>query len=203
MKKVFLLVAALALLCLGVAAQAALVNLSLEPSTSTVSVGDPFSLELWMRSSPTGQSLDGADVNLQWNPLYVRFDGFVENGDYDWMTVFYTNESKPGFDPTFSDGTAEFTLFAQLPRPSPPTPYTDLHALTLNFTALAATDSTSLTIPSSLPGNLPTCVAWQGDDITGTLTGADIEIVPVPEPSSIIALAGGLIPLLAMKRRKA
>ena len=192
MKKAYTAMAVLALMCLGVAAQAAVVNLSLEPSTSMVNVGDPFSLEFWMRSSPTGQGLDGADVNLQWNPLYVRLEGLVEDGDYDWMMAFFS-------DSDFSDGTAGFTLFGQFSL----TPYTDLHAVTLNFTALAATDSTSLTIPSSLPGNLPTCVAWQGEDITGTLTGADIEIVPVPEPSSIIALAGGLIPLLAMRRRKA
>jgi len=171
-------------------AQAALVDLSLEPSTSTVNVGDPFSLEFWMRSDPTGQSNDGADVQLQWDPLYVRLDGLVEDGDYDWMMAFFN-------DP-FDDGDVCFTLFAELGGDSP---QTDLHAVTLNFTALAVTDSTLVTIPATRPGSMPTCVAWQGEDITGTLTGADIQIIPEPASLSLLVL-GGLAVIRRRRRRQ-
>jgi hypothetical protein len=174
------MVAVVAMLLAAGAAQAALVDLSLEPSTSTVNVGDPFSLEFWMRSDPTGQSNDGADVNLLWDPSYVRLDGLVEDGDYDWMMAFFTDDD-------FSDGTAAFTLFAQF---SGDRPQTDLHAVTLNFTALAVTDSTPVTIPAA-------SVAWQGEDITGTLTGEDIQIVPEPCTMALLALGG-----LALLRRK-
>ena len=180
------IVAVAAMLLVAGAAQAALVDLSLEPSTSTVNVGDPFSLEFWMRSDPTGQSNDGADVQLQWDPLYVRLDGLVEDGDYDWMMAFFN-------DP-YDDGNVCFTLFAELGGDSPET---DLHAVTLNFTALAVTDSTLVTIPATRSGSMPTCVAWEGEDITGTLTGADIQIVPEPCTMALLALGG-----LALLRRK-
>jgi hypothetical protein len=168
-----------------------LVNLSLEPITNTVNVGDSFSLELWMRSDPTGQSNDGADVMLMWDPSYVRLDGLVEDGDYDWMMAF--------FNDAIDDGDAFFTLFAELGGASP---QTDLHAVSLTFTALAPTaSSTSILIPEEIEFNGNpwfTVVAWEGEDITGELSGADITIVP--EPATVCLLGLGALSLLRRRR---
>ena len=63
-------------------AQAATVNVSLEPSTKTVLVGDTFDLQLWFRSSPTGvivHHLD--DLGLHWDPAYVEFNGPASTAD--------------------------------------------------------------------------------------------------------------------------
>jgi hypothetical protein len=169
-------------------AQATSVDLSLEPSTLTVNVGDSFLLELWMRSDPTGQSMDGADVYLVWDSSYVRLDGLVEDGDYDWMTVFFN-------DP-IDDGDAELTLFAPFEGDRP---QTDLHAVSLQFTALALTASTPISIEAQSPEGFSTAVAYEGEDITGSLSGTDLTIVPEPATLSVLAL-GGLA--LLLRRRK-
>jgi hypothetical protein len=167
-----------------------LVDVSLEPSAKTVHVGDPFTLELWLRSDPQGQATDGADVILQWDPEYVRLDGKTEDGPYDWMMTFFSDIGD-------SDRQTMLTLFAQLGEDSP---VTALHAITLNFTALAVAESTLVSIPASVPGAPPTCVSWQGEDITGTLSGADIAIVP--EPASLALLGLGVTAAAALLRRR-
>lgn len=169
-----------------------LVNLSLEPSTKTVSVGQAFSMEVWMRLNPPGEGLDlcGMDMDLQWDKTYVRLDG-----------VTVTASCSANFSESdFSDGDAILTVvFNDYPN----TTYTDQHPATLHFTALAVTESTLLTIPSSLGHNIPTCVASYGEpwDVTGTLTGADITIVP--EPSTIALLGLGGLALLILRSRRA
>ena len=171
--------------------EAALVNVSLEPSTKTVGVGQAFSVEVWMRLNPPGESLDlcGMDMDLQWDNTYVRLDG-----------VTVTASCSANFSESdFSDGDAILTVvFNDYPN----TTNTDQHPANLNFTALAVTESTLLTIPSSLSHGIPTSVASYGEpwDVTGTLTGADVEITPEPATLSLLALGG--VGMLLRRRRK-
>ena len=82
MKKLSIICAVLMMFAVSAVAQDAKVNVSLEPSTKIVGVGDTFDLELWFRSSPTGvvvHHLD--DLGLHWDPACVSFNGPASTAD--------------------------------------------------------------------------------------------------------------------------
>lgn len=144
-------------------AQDATVNVSLEPSTKTVLVGDTFDLQLWFRSSPTGVIVHELnDLGLHWDPAYVSFNGPASTADgaypYSQAMSFFGGEpSIPMYwdavpaNYTYTDGDAELMLAPQFHwlYPGLGLPTTDQHQLTLTFTTLAMTDSTSISLTTS------------------------------------------------------
>jgi hypothetical protein len=195
MKKLLIFCAVLMMFAVSAVAQAATVNVSLEPSTKTVLVGDTFDLQLWFRSSPTGvvvHHLD--DLGLHWDPACVSFDGPASTADgaYAYSTAMCYMPGvmcKPMYwdvvaaNATYTDGDAELQLdplwywVHSMSRPT-----TDQHQLTLTFTALALTDSTSIWLTTS---GTTTGGVWAENpdaahvmDCTGDLTGATVSIVP-------------------------
>jgi hypothetical protein len=197
MKKLQLLsicaVAAGLILALSAVAQAATVNVSLEPTTGTVvQPGDTFELKLWLKS-PDGSTIvfDDAHLLLEWYPAYVSFSGSAStaDGDYDWTTAMsfmtivqpmYQFEGSASWNETYDDGDAKINLypcFAGFQGMS--LPQTDLKALTLTFTALAVTDSTVIAIR---PMTYAECgvnsgiVGPSGYPIGGTGAGATVKI---------------------------
>jgi hypothetical protein len=160
------------MLAVSAVAQAATVNVSLEPSTKTVLVGDTFDLKLWLRSDTPDVVMHDIELLLYWDHAYVSFDGSFSttDGDYDW-TEAMSYEPFPGYiitqpmyphegtayeteNKTYDDGDAWISLypnFSQSQSPPMSKPQTDLNALTLTFTALAVTDSTVITVAPDLP----------------------------------------------------
>jgi hypothetical protein len=198
------------------AAQAAVVNVSLEPSTDTVVVGNPFDLDLWLRSSD-GSPLVMSDIHLllTWDPVYVGFNGSAStaDGDYDWTTAMsyppmdpipmYLWEGSSGENETYTDGDAWIQLtngFVWL-HPGMSDPQTDLKALTLTFTALAETNSSTLIdIQPCEDHGLNSGIIEQptGNPIGGIGIGSNVTIVP--EPATIALFGLGALSLLRKRR---
>ena len=192
MKKLLIFCAVLMMFAVSAVAQAATVDVSLEPITKAVQVDDTFDLQLWFRSSPTGVVVHHFDdLGLHWDPAYVSFDGPASTADgaYVWSTAMcFMGSCKPMYwdavaaNATYTDGDAELQLdplFYWLHGMSRPT--TDQHQLTLTFTALALTDSTSIWLTRS---GTTTGGVWAENpdaahvmDCTGDLTGATVKIV--------------------------
>jgi hypothetical protein len=174
-------------------AQAATVNVSLEPSTKTVLVNDTFELKLWLKSSDgTTIVFDDAHLLLEWDPMYVSFSGSAStaDGDYDWTAAMsfmgivqpmYQFEGSGGFNETYDDGDAKINLYPFFaPFKGMVLPQTDLNALTLTFTALDyIVDSTVIAIR---PMTYAECgvnsgiVGPSGFPIGGIGTGATVKI---------------------------
>ena len=170
-------------------AQDATVNVSLEPSTKMVQVGDTFNLQLWFRSSPTGVVVHELnDLGLHWDAAYVSFDGPTSTADgaYAYSTEMCYMPgvmcipmywSAKAANATYTDGDAELMLapqFAGMHGMSLPT--TDQHQLTLTFTTLAMTDSTSIWLSTSDGVWAENPDAAHVMDCTGDLTGATVSI---------------------------
>jgi hypothetical protein len=162
MKKLLIFCAVLMMFAVSAVAQDATVDVSLEPSTKMVQVGDPFELQLWFRSSPTGVIVHHFDdLGLHWDPAVVSFNGPASTADgaYAYSTAMCYMPGvmcKPMYwdavaaNTTYTDGDAELQLdplfywIHSMPRPT-----TDQHQLTFTFEALAMTDSTSIWLSRS------------------------------------------------------
>ena len=183
------------------------VDVSLEPSMSTVVVGDTFDLDLWLKSSDgSPMVMHDIELLLDWDPAYVSFAGSASttDADYDWTLAqdtspypsypMYAWEGSAGENETYDDGDAWISLYPIWASfRGMALPQTDLHAVTLTFTALAETSSTT---PITIAPDLPTGIMAEWDnweeldgvgywrtyvsELSGTMTGADVEIVPVP-----------------------
>ena len=197
MKKLLIFCAVLMMFAVSAVAQDVTVNVSLEPSTKTVLVGDTFELQLWFRSSTTGVVVHHFDdLGLHWDPAVVSFNGPASTADgaYAYSTAMCFAPGvmcKPMYwdavaaNTTYTDGDAELQLdplFYWAHDMSRPT--TDQHQLTFTFEALAMTDSTSIWLSRS---GTVTGGVWAENpdgahvmDCTGDLTDANVKIC-VPE----------------------
>jgi parallel beta-helix repeat protein len=170
------------------------VDVSLEPSMGiVVSPGQTFELELWLRSDTPGVDMTDIELLLYWDPTCVSFSGSAStaDADYDWALAqdtppypsypMYPWEGSAGENATYDDGDAWISLypiwssFLGMPKPQ-----TDLHAVTLTFTALALTDSTVITVTDGVFG-LFGVTDNTGYDLTRDLTGATVSIAPPTE----------------------
>ena len=165
------------------------VDVSLEPSTKCVLVGDTFDLDLWFRSSPTGVVVHQLnDLGLYWDPACVSFNGPASTADgaYAYSTAMCHMgmycipmywDTVPA-NASYTDGDAELMLAPQYHGlyPGMGLPTTDQHQLTLTFTALALTDSTSIWLTTSDGVWAENPDAAHVMDCTGDLTGATVKI---------------------------
>jgi hypothetical protein len=196
MKKLLIFCAVLMMFAVSAVAQAATVtvDVSLEPSTKTVQVGETFDLQLWFQSSTTGVIVHHFDdLGLQWDPNFVSFNGpaSTTDGAYYYSTAMcYAPEvmckpmywtARPAND-SYTDGDAELQLdplfywVHNMPRPT-----TDQHQLTFTFVASTTPGSTQISLSRS---GTTTGGVWAENpdgahvmDCTGDLTGATVKIV--------------------------
>ncbi len=216
------------MLGLGVSARAATVDVILTPKKISltgfvVDIGQTFDLELWLKSSD-GSPVTMSDIELllEWDPAYIGFNGSAStvNGDYDWTTAMsgptndipmYAWEGSTGENATYADGDAWIQLypgFAYLHGMSQP--QTDLHALTLTFTALALTDSTVIAPSLGIPGVPPTTgdSYFIVEDLTGVYIGGSVtstDVSVVPEPGTMMLFLFGITGLFGaagIRRKK-
>ncbi len=145
------------------------VNLSLEPANISVAPGAAFELQLWARSdAPQPQSLDGAEVVLQWDAPAVVLNGHSDDGaPYTWSVSEFMSAT-PRND-TWDDGDALYTCLAPLTAPSP---QTDLLITTFQFTASQSSGVAAIRIPT----NCETDVAGGGVSVLGTTSGATVRV---------------------------
>jgi hypothetical protein len=158
MKYAITICAVLMMFAVSAVAQDAIVNVSLEPITKTVLVGDTFDLDLCLKSSD-GSTIMMADAHLllEWDPACVGFSGSASttDGDYDWTKAMcwfpgmcvpmYPFEGSGSWNETYDDGDAKINLYPGAASfQGMAHPQTDLKAVTLTFTALAVTNSSTL-----------------------------------------------------------
>ncbi len=166
------------------AAAGGAINLELRPPEQTAIVGDVVQIGLYAVSdSGTNQLLAAAQVIISWDPKHLQLLGITSQGAITLLSSsfpandpFDLNESVPP-----QDGDGIYVAFAPLGNRAAATPAGAL-LTTLRFEALATVPATTVTIleeAGSPPGET---IVFDGTvrnlDVTGTLTGALVEIVP-------------------------
>jgi hypothetical protein len=190
-----------------------LVDLSLEPSSSSVEVGEFVEIAIMASShTPAVATISALDVLLQWDNDSLRLDDYVLNGGYEWLQAGWPNDvaldflnegatfpvfpEPPDQEPPSNDGDAVFQALAQFTDTAMVGPGNDLLVATLVFEAIQATpigDPASVSIPEMLGLFSMSAVAdglIPGLDITGDLFGTNITVVP--EPATLAMLGVGI-----------
>jgi len=193
------------------AAQAA-VNLEWRTSPQVVPLGGNFSIGLYAVSDTGGnQSMSAVDAVLDWNPALLQLTGLTNDSPHAWGSSNFPNDC--GLDglngnavcPTYTglsanDGSAFYRAQAVPGLPALATP-AGLLVATFNFTALALTDSTMISIPPTAGLFTESMVVdgiTGGLRITGLLGSAKITVVP--EPASLALVAAGAMLLIRRRR---
>ncbi|MEQ8850452.1 MAG: hypothetical protein RIB32_01565 [Phycisphaerales bacterium] len=181
----------------------AAINLEFRAASPVYSVGDTVEFGLFAVSdSSSTQSLSAAEVIFAWDTSFLSFVGLDGSGGAglalaDFMTVGSggLNETNPP-----ADGDGLFFGFANLGSPIDATPGGTL-LTTFQFDALAETPATMLDILAAGGTPVRSTIVYDGvqpnTDVTGTLTGDAVEIVPAPG-----AGASFIIACLAASRRR-
>lgn len=178
-------------LLLAVFPAAADIVLSIDPMTTTVGVGDTFSVDIWIEGAV---DLYAFDLDIAYDPAILDFDSFssggflASEGDAVFAIPPLVNESLGQIDSYVE------TLFGALDGVDGSGPL-----LTLNFVAKAAGVSPIEILGTSLllDSLSPLALTYIAD--SGMVT---VETVSAPEPASLLmltALAGGIV---GLKRRR-
>ena len=158
----------------------ALINLEWRPDTQTVLVGATVDIGLYAVSDDPemDQYILAMDVILNWDPDSLELVGVDNNGPYDWLFSGFPVGDVDGLNDTFADGDALYTALGQLGAGAWATP-DGLLVTTFQFTALAETPGTSLTIAEDAGSYTHTAI-WgsPGLDVHGTLGTATVTIGP-------------------------
>lgn len=169
------LIAALA----GPAVAPADINLEWRPETQTVLVEEIVNIGLYAVSDDPemDQYILAMDVILNWDPDFLELIGVDDTGPYDWLFSGFPVGDVDGLNDTFADGDALYTALGQLGAGAWATPE-GLLVTTFQFTALAETPGTTITIPEDAGSYTHTAI-WgsPGQDVHGTLGSATVTIV--------------------------
>jgi hypothetical protein len=206
--RVWVLAAVVGLFVLVPSARA-LINLEFRPGSQTVNVGDPGDVDLYAVSdSSADQYLAAVDLVFAWDPTYLDLFGLDYTGS-PLLSAFFSfpdplygiNEANP---PADGDGLA--IGFAPLGVPVAATP-AGAYLFTLQFDALAETLGTPISILASLqkPSYLEKrTIVFDGTvpnlDVTGTLSGAMVTIVP--EPATVLLGIVALGSMIGLQGRR-
>ena len=166
----------------GSAAEAA-INIEFRPASQAVVVGDTVNVGLYVVSdSDEDQLLAAAQVILGWDPQFLQLLGNDDTGAVPLLSSgfpandpFNLNEQVPP-----QDGDGLYVAFAPLGQPVAATPKGTL-LTTFQFLALAETPKTPVDILETGGDPQGETIVFDGTipnlDVTGTLTGAVVQIV--------------------------
>lgn len=169
---------------LPAAAAAAAINLELRPPEQTAIVGSTVDIGLYAVSdSGANQLLAAVQVIVQWEPEHLQLLGLTQQGAVPLLSSsfppndpFDLNESVPP-----QDGDAIYVAFAPLGNRVAATP-AGILLTTLRFEALDVVAATPVAILEEAGTPTGETIVFDGTvrnlDVTGTLTGAIVEIVP-------------------------
>jgi hypothetical protein len=134
---------------------------------------------MWATSSPSGQGIKGITATIGWDTDDLQFLGYTDNIGGFWTDfITYPSSGEATIDGAMLMGTVP----------------TDVLLYTLQFQALAVTDSTPVDLDSASVRDSANA------DITGALSGAEVTVIP--EPSTALLLAFGLAGIAAAGGRR-
>ncbi len=175
---------------------AANINLEFRPADQTVSVGDTVSVGLYAVSDDkTDQFMASAQVIVAWEPAFLQLLGNDDTGAVALLASFFPindpynlNESVPP-----QDGDGIYVAFAPLGNPVAATPKGTL-LTTFQFKAVAETFNTPVDILGFGGSPVGETIVFDATvpnlDVTGTLTGAKVEVAATSSPADITGPVG-------------
>ncbi len=186
------------------------INLELRPSFQSVFVGNTVSVDLYAVSdSAFSQSFAAVEVLLNWNTTYLSLLGADMTGSPMGISPGFALDNPYGLNASLADGDAKWVGFAPFGPPIAATT-SGTFVVSFDFQALSATSPTTLiNIPTF---DMPNAGGGIGDStkvydgtipnflVTGTLSGATVQINNVPAPGGMLALLGG-VAMLGRRRR--
>lgn len=183
---------------------AAFINVEFRPAFQSVPVGSTVNIGVYAVSdNASNQGFSAAQVILSWQPTYLHMLSNSTSGAISLLSSSFPSPDPYGLNESTlpGDGTAMYVALATFGSPAQATPAGSL-LTTLRFTALAATGLTSISPTPTGGSPVGLTVVFDGTtpntSVTGTLTGAGVQIVPAP--SSLAALL--TIGALARRRRR-
>ncbi len=181
------------------------IDLEYRPDFQSVTLGDIAEVGLYAVSdSAVNQSLSAADVVFDWDTTYLQLIGLDQTGAAPLLSSSFPLADPYGLNEAVppQDGDGLYTAFASFSSAVDATPAGTL-LTTFRFQTLALTPGTPVDILTS--GGNPSIDSRVFDGVTpntivtGTLSGAVIEIVP--EPASALLLMAFAPALLRIRRR--
>jgi hypothetical protein len=131
------------------------------------------------------------DVLLQWDPQVMELVGLRNDGPYPWLFSQFPNDSGlDGLNDSFADGDATYTALSQLSSSAYATS-AGLRVTTFEFRALAPATASLLDMPATLGTWSQTRVFgtdYPNQNVTGSLTGATVTIVPAPPALMLLSM---------------
>jgi len=192
----------------GVLASACQANINIEFRTVLPSyvVGNTVGVGVFVRSdSGSNQLMSAAQIIIGWDTTFLRLLGNSNAGAVPLLSSGFPmpdpyglNEASPP-----QDGNGLYVAFANFGMPVAATPAGTL-LTTLQFQALAETLATPVSIIRSGGNPVGNTTVFDGTipnfDVTGTLTGSTVTIVPAPTAGLVVLF--GSIPGVYRRRRR-
>ncbi len=178
------------------------VDFSLLPPVGPVAVDTVFLAPMHIStSSDANQSIAGIRLLLHWDPDNFALLGVRNDGPYSWLLSRFPDDSGlDGLNNTWNDGDAKYEALASLGNPALATP-AGLHVATLEFRALRPVVAGPISVPAAL-GQWSRSQVFGADepnqDVTGTLNGMVVTVVP--EPGGALSLALVLWFVIGMRK---
>jgi len=181
------------------------INIEFRAAAPAYEVGQTVDIGVYLRSdSMTNQLASAAQIVLGWDVGFLRLLGLSGAGGAPLLSSSFPRPDPYGLNEATPpmDGDAFYVALANFGAPIAATPSGAL-LTTLRFEALAQTIATRVEVLAS--GGSPSGRTAVYDatvpnhDITGTLSGASVSIIPAPIGASFMLL--GTIALAAKRRR--
>lgn len=165
------------------------INLELRPTFQSVLLGSTFNVGLFAVSDNpiANQSTSALQVILTWDPAFVQLAGLDNTGSPLNTSAFIPGDPF-GLNASTTDGDALWNGFSQ---PGVPVQATPTGTFLTNFVFNAnniTLPTTFINIPATGGNGGFTAVyggGAPGQDVTGTLTGATVQVLPVPAPGAL------------------